>query len=281
MQLLIHHTPHLQLSVPAFGSLPSHNQVAGFILIKSYFKIKGSTLAKIELENVGVKLFGKVLKIIPWDSEAVMSFLWSINYHQGSESHRLQNMKLGLIDNFAQYQTLPLTPTYTQRQTLRRHRRLSGLVMKDKSLQEKCLKYRDSWYFLRAHSRATCEHRSTELSVVPKRSSQPVSYHTSPCPLLGTNGSTLGSCPSNLTKSPCVYMCLCLRVGVVGGGQNNLQIPKPRPCPWKMPSFGKQAKTHVTSLILQIYWRPSDVNWIRSPSDICSYWVISYLLIFF
>lgn len=123
--------------------------------------------------------------------------------------------------------------------------------MKDKSLQ-KCLKYRDSWYFLRAHSKATCEHRSIELSVVPKRSSQPVSrYHTSPAHLLGTNGSTLGSCQSNLTKSPCVYMCLCLRVGGWEVGQNNLQIPKPRPCPWKMPSFGKQAKTHVTSLILK------------------------------
>lgn len=121
--------------------------------------------------------------------------------------------------------------------------------MKDKSLQ-KCLKYRDGWYFWRAHSKATCEHRSTELSVVPKGSSQPAScYHTSPAHLLGTNGSTLGSCQSYVTKSPCVCMCVCGGLGRWEAGQKNLQTPKPRPCPWQMPSFGKQAKTQVTSLI--------------------------------
>ena len=84
--------------------------------------------------------------------------------------------------------------------------------MQDKSLQ-KCLKYRDGWYFWRAHSKATCEHRSTELSVVPKGSSQPAScYHTSPAHSLGINGSTLGfheqmcTGPNGLTSFGEIYL---------------------------------------------------------------------------
>lgn len=60
--------------MPTFGILLTHNQVAGFILIKATLQSQGSTLAKIKLKNVGFKQFGSVLKIILSELEAVIFF---------------------------------------------------------------------------------------------------------------------------------------------------------------------------------------------------------------